>query len=216
MRDQAAETVLADLVRWIEHRFYGKYRGTVVDNADPEKRGRLRVKVPSVLGDEVVTGWAMPCVPYGGAAGQGLFAIPEVEAGVWIEFEEGDLEFPIWVGTFWSKPGGEAEPPRPNGSDGAEEGDVQDPPTCKIWKTLKGHTIQLEDKDGAEKILIADGANGHLVRLDADGIALQDATGNLFEMKGDAFNIVAKVALTIDASGQALVIKASSIDLEKA
>jgi uncharacterized protein involved in type VI secretion and phage assembly len=216
MRDQATEMLLADLVQKVEHRFYGKYRGSVVDNADPEKLGRLRVKVPSVLGEELVTGWAMPCVPYGGAANQGLFAIPEVDAGVWIEFEEGDLEFPIWVGTFWTKPGGEVETPKPNGDDGAEEGDVQDPPTCKVWKTLKGHSIQFEDKDGAEKVLIVEGANGHFIRMDADGIALQDKTGNLIEMKGDAFNIVAKVALTIDASGQAVVIKASTIDLNKA
>ena len=97
------EKVVADLVQQIEHRFYGKYRGLVVDNADPERLGRLKVKVPGVLGEEVVTGWAMPCLPYGGEADQGFLFIPEVGAGVWVEFEQGDLEFPIWVGTFWSK-----------------------------------------------------------------------------------------------------------------
>ena len=94
------EKVVADLVQRVEHRFYGKYRGFVVDNADPEQLGRLTLRVPSVLGDKVVTGWAMPCLPYGGDADQGFFFIPKKEAGVWVEFEEGDLEFPIWVGAF--------------------------------------------------------------------------------------------------------------------
>ena len=108
------ERVVADLAQRLEQRFYGKYLGFVVDNADPEFLGRLKLQVPSILGDQVVTGWAMPCVPYGGSAGAGLLAIPETEAGVWVEFEEGDLEFPIWVGTFWSKPGGDSELPKPN------------------------------------------------------------------------------------------------------
>ena len=142
------EKIVANLVQKVERRFYGKYRGFVVDNADPEQLGRLKLRVPSVLGDDVVTGWAMPCVPYGGDVNQGFLFIPEVDGGVWVEFEEGDLEFPIWVGTFWSKPGGESELPKPNDADGTEQGSVQDPPTRKIIKTQKGHTIQFEDKDG--------------------------------------------------------------------
>ncbi|MBM0745399.1 hypothetical protein JOY44_28660 (plasmid) [Phormidium sp. CLA17] len=141
------EKVVANLVQKIENRFYGKYRGLVVENADPEKLGRLKVKVPSVLGNEVVSGWAMPCTPYGGDRDQGFLFIPEVGAGVWVEFEEGDLEFPIWVGTFWSKPDGESELPKV-----ADE--IQNSPTQKIIKTKKGHTIQLEDADGKEKITI--------------------------------------------------------------
>ena len=83
------------------------------------KLGRLKLKVPSVLGGDVVTGWATPCAPYGGAADQGFLFIPDVGAGVWTEFEEGDLEFPIWAGTFWSQPNSESELPKPNkGSDG--------------------------------------------------------------------------------------------------
>ena len=151
------EKIVANLVEKVERRFYGKYRGFVVENADPENLGRLKLRVPSVLGDEVVTGWAMPCVPYGGDANQGMLFIPEVDAGVWVEFEEGDLEFPIWVGTFWSKPGGESELPLPNKPDGSEESAVQDPPMRKIIKTLKGHTIQFEDKDGEEMITIVEG-----------------------------------------------------------
>ena len=66
MTDSNLDHTVAELVRQVEHRYHGKYRGLVVDNADPEQLGRLRVKVPSVLGDEVVSGWATACVPYGG------------------------------------------------------------------------------------------------------------------------------------------------------
>src|SRR2546427_5608087 len=143
------ERIVANLVEKIERRFYGKYRGTVVDNQDPAKLGRLKLKVPSVLGKDVVSGWALPCAPYGGVADQGVLFIPDVGAGVWAEFEEGDLEFPIWAGTFWCQPNGDSELPKPNkAADGSEESSVQDPPTSKIIKTAKGHTLQFEDADG--------------------------------------------------------------------
>ena len=78
------EKVVSNIVQRLDRKFYGKYRGFVVDNADPEQLGRLKVRVPSVLGNEVVSGWAMPCAPYGGDANQGFFFIPEVGAGVWV------------------------------------------------------------------------------------------------------------------------------------
>lgn len=166
------ERIVARLVDKVEHRYYGKYRGIVVDNADPEQLGRLKLKVPSILGNDIVTGWAAACVPYGGEANQGMLFIPEVNAGVWVEFEEGDLEFPIWVGTFWSKPDGESELPKANDPDGAEQGGVQDPPTRKIIKTVKGHSIQFEDKDGEELITIVEAVNSNVITLDANGIAI--------------------------------------------
>lgn len=168
------ESVVANLVQRIERRYFGKYRGLVVDNADPEQLGRLKIQVPSVLGSEVVSGWATPCAPYGGDANQGIFFIPEVGAGVWVEFEEGDLEFPIWVGTFWGKPSGESELPKPNAPDGSEEGSVQDPPTRKMIKTLKGHTIQFEDADDHEMVTIVEATNAHVVTLNADGINITE------------------------------------------
>ena len=209
------EKIVANLVQKIEYRFYGKYRGFVVDNADPEQLGRLKVKVPSVLGNDVVTGWAVPCVPYGGDANLGALFIPEVDAGVWVEFEEGDLEFPIWVGTFWSKPGGESELPKPNKADGSEQGSVQDPPTRKIIKTKKGHTIQFEDADGDEMVIIMEAKNKNVIMMNKEGIKITDVKGNFIEMKKDAFNIVSKVSFTIDASGQAITIKGKTIDFNK-
>src|SRR5262245_9179951 len=167
------EKVVANLAHKVERRFYGKYRGLVVDNHDPESLGRLTLLVPSVLGPEVVTGWALPCVPYGGDSNQGFLCIPEPGAGVWVEFEEGDLEFPIWVGTFWSRPGGHSELPKPNHADGSEQGSVQSPPTRKIFKTRKGHTIQFEDADGEERILICDGERENRIIFSNNGISIE-------------------------------------------
>jgi uncharacterized protein involved in type VI secretion and phage assembly len=221
------EQVVANLVQKVEHRFYGKYRGFVVDNADPELLGRLKVQVPSLLGDEVVSGWAMPCVPYGGDADQGFLFIPEVGAGVWVEFEEGDLEFPIWVGTFWSKPGGESELPKPND-------EVQDPPTQKIIKTKKGHTIQLEDADGEEKITIKHKDNS-FISIDKDGsviignhkgstiilnakdenIVLVEQHGNAVTMTDDGIVIVNKDgSAVVELSGDRVLVAAKEIMLE--
>lgn len=212
------EKAVANLAQRVERRFYGKYRGLVVDNHDPESLGRLTVQVPSVLGPEVVTGWAMPCVPYGGDPDQGFLCIPEPGAGIWVEFEEGDLEFPIWVGTFWSKPGGDSELPKPNNADGSEQEKVQSPPTRKIMKTRKGHTIQLEDKDDEEMILIIqkiDGEKRNVITMDKEGIKITDAQGSFIEMKEDAFNIFSKVPFKIDASGQPIVMIGDTIDFNK-
>ncbi len=82
-------------------KFYGKYQGTVLSNLDPLKLGRLLVEVPDVVG-LVPSSWAVPCVPLAGPAGpMGVYIVPPVGAGVWIEFENGDPERPVWVGCRW-------------------------------------------------------------------------------------------------------------------
>ena len=80
-------------------RYYGKYRGVVVTALDPEARGRLLVRVPDVTGPNF-TNWARPCLPWGGPL-MGAHIVPLPEANVWIEFEQGDANDPIWVGYFW-------------------------------------------------------------------------------------------------------------------
>lgn len=91
------EQLLIELADRVRSRYYGKYRGVVVD-VDP---GTLRLKatVPAVLG-EVPSGWCMPCVPYAGKD-VGFFFVPDKGAGVWIEFEGGDVSYPIWSGCYW-------------------------------------------------------------------------------------------------------------------
>jgi hypothetical protein len=84
-------------------RFYGKYRGTVINNIDPLQKGRLLVQVADVLGLGI-SSWAMPCLPVTGIQ-MGVFTLPLPQSGVWIEFEQGDPDKPIWVGGFWGNAG---------------------------------------------------------------------------------------------------------------
>lgn len=99
-------------------RFYGIYRATVVNNVDPELRGRISAIVPDVTG-VVPSTWAMPCVPVAGK-GSGTFVVPEIGAGVWIQYEGGDLARPVWVGGYWGisaelpEMGLASPPPTPN------------------------------------------------------------------------------------------------------
>lgn len=90
----------------IPRQFYGKYRGKVVNNKDPLGLGRLQAIVPAVAPDAI--NWAMPCTPYAGPQ-EGFYMIPPVGANVWIEFEGGDPNYPIWSGCFW----GEKQDQRP-------------------------------------------------------------------------------------------------------
>jgi uncharacterized protein involved in type VI secretion and phage assembly len=120
------------LLEYLRSHYFGKYRGTVSDNEDPTNRGRIKVKVPAVLGDLEV--WAMPCVPYAGDS-IGFYSLPPEGSGVWVEFEAGDPSYAIWTGCFWA----DDELPDDSG------------PSVKIWKT-DSHTVKLDDD--ADEILI--------------------------------------------------------------
>jgi hypothetical protein len=80
-------------------RYFGKYRGLVVENIDPLQIGRILAQVPDMKG-EIPSSWAMPCVPAAGIQ-SGCFIVPPIGSQVWIEFEQGDPDYPIWVGGFW-------------------------------------------------------------------------------------------------------------------
>ena len=80
-------------------RYYGKYRGTVLNNVDPMQEGRLMVQVPDVSG-LTPSSWAKPCLPFTGKQ-MGMWAIPQIGAGVWVEFEQGDADYPIWTGSWF-------------------------------------------------------------------------------------------------------------------
>ena len=91
--------VVETMLEWMRSHYFGKYRGVVTDSADPNLRGRIKVRVPAVLGDAEV--WALPCVPYAGDK-VGFFFLPEPGTAVWVEFEGGDPSYPIWTGCFWA------------------------------------------------------------------------------------------------------------------
>lgn len=132
-------------------RFYGKYRGLVAINVDPLSLGRLKAMVPEVLG-EIPSSWALPCAPYAGT-GAGFFAVPPVGAGVWIEFEAGDVSRPIWTGAWWAT----GEVPMD------EKGIPAQAPTTKIFRTEFGLLMAYDDL--AQTITISDALGLNLMTV---------------------------------------------------
>jgi len=92
--------LLEDTVRRQATKYWGKYRGSVTDTDDPDNRGRIKVLVPSVFGDNE-SQWAEPAFPYGGGKGFGWIAVPPVDSAVLVEFIEGDASAPVWTAAFW-------------------------------------------------------------------------------------------------------------------
>ncbi|HUH98333.1 MAG TPA: phage baseplate assembly protein V [Anaerolineales bacterium] len=157
------EELMTHLVEEVQHRFYGKYRAKVSDNSDPLNRGRLRVKVPEVLGD-VESGWAVPCAPYAGAD-KGWFVIPETDDVVWVEFEAGDPSRPIWVGSWY----GDGDLPNdPSGSQATTQ--------TKIFKSQSGLIIDLDDSATEIKISDSSGSNLLDIQVNAGKIVVKATT----------------------------------------
>lgn len=138
--------------RDLRERVYGKHRGIVLRSDDPERRGRLTAMVPEVLA-EVPTGWADPCVPYAGL-NAGFLSLPLPGAGVWIEFEGGDVSRPIWTGCYWRT--AEAPMPPPAGAGGEQ--------AQKIWRSDLGFTVMLDD--GAQRMTVTDPTGQNKVEVD--------------------------------------------------
>lgn len=174
-----------------QRHYYGKYRGFVVDNADPLGRGRLIVSVPSVLGAES-SNWALPCLPFGGLADQGAYLIPETGAQIWVEFEEGNLANPIWTGSFWQT---DTDPPA----------EVADPgPAAKAIKTAGGHLLLFDDTEDEGQVILRHASDAELV-LEADGsLALTDSAGATLTLDAEAGEIT-----LADSNGNSLVMGSS-------
>lgn len=144
-------------------RHYGKYRGVVVDNDDPNGLARLRARVPEVLGD-VESGWALPSVPYAGPDA-GVHLVPPPGAGVWVEFEAGDVSRPIWTGCWWS-------------SDTVPKDDSGSPakPAMKILKSEQGLMVRLDDEGKTVSICDADASNAVTITVDSGEVTVLAAS----------------------------------------
>ncbi len=154
--------------------YLGKFRGVVTDNQDPLQIGRVRARVPDVTGDQEC-GWAMPCFPFGGN-GMGFFALPSVGAGVWIEFEHGDPDYPIWAGCWY---GTLAEVPP----------ELLAPPYKKVLlKTEGGTSITLDDTPGLGGITL-EMASGQKITMSATGIEIDNGLGAKISMQGPQINV---------------------------
>jgi len=148
--------------------YYGKYRGLVTDNDDPRRIGRLRARVQELLGD-VPSGWALPCAPYAGN-GEGQFTVPPVGAGVWIEFESGDLSRPIWSGCWWS----ENQVPEDNAGTAAT-------PALKIIRSENGLMVTLDDDSRTITVSDANGRNMLEIKVQQGLITVKGATKAIVE-----------------------------------
>jgi hypothetical protein len=169
------------LLNWVRSHYFGKYRGLVTDNADPTNRGRLKVKVPALL--DTLEVWAMPCVPYAGQ-GVGFYSLPEANTGIWIEFEGGDLSYPVWTGCFWA----DNELPDSGGAD------------IKIWKTEK-LTVRIDDS--SDEML-----------LKTDGDSKITLASDVKTESGGATNTVGSSGVTSDSGGSGkLEVTSSSVKI---
>lgn len=184
------DTEMAERMARADSAYYGKYRGSVSDNEDPEGRGRLKLIVPSLFGPDTVTDWALPCLPFGGEAEVGQFTVPSVGALVWVEFEQGDISYPIWTGTYWD----------------ASMTAPADVPVRRIFKTPFGHILEFDDTEGEEAIRIIHGgdAAASIVLDETGSIVLTDNSGATITMDAEG----AELSIA-DANGNSAVMSSS-------
>jgi hypothetical protein len=158
-------------------RFYGKYRGTVINNVDPMVMGRIQVLVPDVS-NLIPSSWAMPCVPVAGI-NMGLFTVPPIGSGVWVEFEQGDADYPIWVGGFW---GSAAETPVLS--------HMVPPavPGITLQTTLK-NGIVISDVPGPTGGILIQTTTGAMISVSDVGIIISNGKGAMINLTGPTVDI---------------------------
>jgi uncharacterized protein involved in type VI secretion and phage assembly len=156
--------------------FFGKYRGTVVNNVDPMQMGRLMVQVPDVS-NVLPSTWAMPCLPFAGIQ-SGMYAIPAIGSGVWIEFEQGNSDYPIWVGCFW---GSAAEIPALA---------LAGPPAVQsiVLQTTGQNTLMISDVPGPTGGILLKSNTGAMIAINALGITITNGVATI-ELTGPTVTV---------------------------
>ena len=161
-------------------KYYGKYRGVVINNIDPLQMGRLLIEVPDVLG-LIPSTWAEPCVPLAGPTGppMGVYLVPPIGAGVWVEFEQGDPSHPIWVGCRW--------------------GSAADIPTLAfagipvspniVLQTAGQNTLVISDLPGPTGGIMLKSTTGATLIVNDTGIYIQNGKGASLIMTGPTVTI---------------------------
>lgn len=158
-------------------RYFGKYRGMVLANVDPMQIGRLLVQVPDVLGVST-SSWAMPCFPVTGKQ-MGFWAIPQIGTGVWVEFEQGDIDHPIWSGCWY---GSAADVP-------ALALSTQPPLSSVFMQTATQVTFQLSDLPGPAGGILLKTATGAMIMVNDVGITISNGKGATIVMAGPTVTI---------------------------
>ncbi len=158
-------------------KYYGKYRGTVVNNIDPLQIGRIQVIVPDIS-SLMPSSWAMPCVPIAGKQ-MGIFVVPQIGAGVWVEFEQGDPDYPIWVGGYW---GIVAEVPA------LALAGIPASPNI-VLQTAGQNTIMISDLPGPTGGIMLKSTTGASIIVNDTGIYIQNGKGASIVMVGPSVTI---------------------------
>lgn len=156
---------------------FGKFRATVVNNVDPLQIGRIQVMVPDVAGF-VPTTWAMPCVAASGI-NTGLFTVPMIGAGVWIEFERGDPDYPVWVGGYW---GSAAEVP-------AMAHIVPPGVTGFVIQTPLKNGMVISDVPGPTGGILIQTTTGAMISVSDTGIVISNGKGAVINMTGPTVDL---------------------------
>ena len=156
---------------------YGKYRATVINNIDPMMMGRLLVQVPDVS-NVLPSTWAMPCVPFAGIM-SGMYAVPAIGSGVWIEFEQGNPDYPVWVGCFW---GSTAEVPTLA---------LAAPPALQnvVIQTTAQNALMISDMPGPTGGILLKSSTGALISITDIGITISNGQGASIMMNGPTVTI---------------------------
>ena len=157
--------------------FFGKYRGTVINNIDPEQRGRIQASVPDVT-TAIPGTWALPCAPVGGIQ-MGHFTVPPIGSAVWIEYEGGDPDYPIWSGCFW---GTAAEVPA--------TARLAPPAVPAITlQTPLQNGLMVSDLPGPSGGIIIKSATGASIIVNDTGIYIQNGKGASIVMAGPSVTV---------------------------
>ena len=157
--------------------YYGKYRGTVLDNVDPMQMGRLMVQVPDVS-NILPSTWAMPCVPFAGIQ-SGFFAVPAIGSGVWVEFEQGDPDYPIWVGCYWGS------------SEELPSLALAAPPAIQqvVIQTTEQNVFMISDTPGPTGGILLKSSTGALISITDTGITISNGQGATISLSGPSVSI---------------------------
>lgn len=157
--------------------FFGKYRGTVANNIDPMQMGRIQAIVPDV-GNAIPTSWALPCVPMTGIQA-GVFVVPPIGAAVWVEFEQGNPDYPIWTGGFW---GSAAEVPALA---------LATPPALQsiVLQTVGQNTLMISDTPGPTGGFLLKTTTGAMIAINDVGITITNGKGAMIVLAGPSVTI---------------------------
>jgi uncharacterized protein involved in type VI secretion and phage assembly len=158
-------------------KYFGKYRATVLNNIDPMQMGRIMVQVADVS-NIIPSSWAMPCLPFAGIQ-NGFYVVPAIGSGVWVEFEQGDPDYPIWVGCYW---GSAAEVPALA---------LAAPPAVQqvVMQTVQMNTVVISDVPGPTGGIILKSTSGALIAINDVGITIDNGQGATIVMTGPTITI---------------------------